>query len=63
MTQYERILKCLKSGQTLTPLEALERFGCLRLGARVYDMKKNGVPVKSEPIKVGERKWVARYSL
>lgn len=63
LSQYDRILSLLKSGHTLTPLEALDKFGCLRLGARIYEMKLNGIEVKREMIKVGKKKRVARYSL
>lgn len=61
--QYFQILDWLKSSRTLTPLQALDKFGCLRLGARIYDMKQNGIDVKTEMIKVGKNKRVARYSI
>ena len=62
-TQYFQILDWLKSGRTITPLEALERFGCLRLGARIYEMRQEGFGIKREMVKVGKNKSVARYSL
>lgn len=62
-TQYFQILAWLKSGHTLTPLEALDKFGCLRLGARIYEMRQNGIPVRRKMIKVGKNKRVARYFL
>lgn len=62
-TQYSQILDWLKSGRTITPLEALERFGCLRLGARIYEMKRAGILVKREMVKISKNKRVARYSL
>lgn len=39
MTQKDLILKHLLRGMSLTPLEALSRFGCFRLGARIYDLR------------------------
>jgi hypothetical protein len=42
------ILNHLKSGKTLTPLEALQMFGCLRLAARVHDLRNEGWPVLKE---------------
>jgi hypothetical protein len=29
-------------GEKLSGLDALKRFGCFRLGARVWDLKKDG---------------------
>ncbi len=63
MTQRNEILAYLKSGRTLTPLEALNRFGCLRLGARIYDLNHEGYKIKSKLVNVGNGKRVAEYSL
>lgn len=40
-TQNIQILNYLKKGKPLTPLEALEKFGCWRLSARIYELRKN----------------------
>lgn len=61
-SQTELIRKHLESGKTITPLEALRRYDCLRLGARIYDLKQDGLPVKTE-IKRNGRKRFAEYSL
>ena len=42
LTQNEAILDYLKRGFTLTPIEALEKFHCFRLAARIADLKKQG---------------------
>lgn len=39
MTQIAHILAHLKSGKTISPLEALELYGCFRLGARIWDLR------------------------
>lgn len=31
----------------ITSLEAMERYGIMRLGARIYDLKKQGYPIKT----------------
>jgi hypothetical protein len=41
-SQSIRILKHLKSGKSLTALEALTRYGCFRLAARVHELKRKG---------------------
>lgn len=50
-SQTEQILKFFKDGRTLTQLEALTRFGCFRLGARCYDLKKMGYNIQKRTIK------------
>ena len=42
MTQEIQILNYLKTGKKLSPLEALKKFGCFRLGARIFDLKQKG---------------------
>jgi hypothetical protein len=41
-SQNEEILNHLQSGRSLSALEALERFGCFRLGGRIYELKQHG---------------------
>ena len=66
-SQNKNILKYLQSGKTLTPLEALKQFGCFRLGARIFNLKKAGHPIKTEIIEIQtslfEKKRVAKYYL
>jgi hypothetical protein len=42
LSQNQAILDYLKSGNTLTPIEALEKFHCFRLAARISDLRKSG---------------------
>jgi hypothetical protein len=61
-SQTKLILRHLAKGHSLTPLEALRRFDCLRLGARAWDLKRAGWPVESKIVtKHGKR--VAEYSI
>ena len=62
-TQSAQILKALKNGERLTHLDAEKRFNCLRLGARIYDLKKRGHNIISERISVPSGKTVAQYRL
>ena len=61
-SQNQLIRQHLESGKSITPLEALSMYGCLRLGARIYDLRQDGLPVKTE-IKRNGKKWFAEYSL
>lgn len=63
LPQAEKILRWLQSGRSLTPIEALDRFGCLRLGGRIYDLRKQGHDIKAEDFKTPSGKHVARYRL
>ena len=47
LSQCDRILTHLQSGKTINPLQALDLYGCLRLGARIYDLKQSGFDIDS----------------
>lgn len=49
-TQKEKIRDYLVNGGTLTPLDALEKFGCFRLATRVFELKKEGLDIKTEMV-------------
>lgn len=63
MSQEAQILAHLRSGHTLTPLEALDMFGCFRLGARIGELREAGLDIKTEIVRTSTGKRVARYSL
>jgi len=60
-TQNEAILKYLRTGKTLTALEALGKFGSLRLAARINDLKQQDWKIHSRTIEVQSGKHVAEY--
>lgn len=62
-SQADQILAWLQEGRTLTPLQALQEFGCLRLGARILDLKKRGYKIESKLVKVNGGARVAQYFL
>lgn len=65
MTQTEKILRHLEQFGSITPLEALEEYGIMRLGARIWDLKHAGYSIKTEDVtgrnRFGERTRYARY--
>lgn len=61
--QNQMVLNYLKTGKILTPLEALDMFGCLRLSARIYELKSAGWPILCERMKTNSGKIVGHYSL
>lgn len=66
-TQCAAILEHLKRHGSITPLEALNWYGCMRLGARIYDLKRAGTPIETcweiRRNGAGEYKRYARYLL
>ncbi len=63
-SQREEIARYLRTGKSLTALEALNRFGCMRLGARIYELKQQGVTILKYMTEVGrgeKAKRVAAY--
>ena len=63
LSQTDRILAYMLDGNSITPLEALNKFGCFRLGARIADIKARGYLVYSEFITTDTQKKVKRYYL
>jgi hypothetical protein len=61
--QNARILSHLRSGRTLTALEALDWFKCFRLASRVCDLRKAGYDVQKRTIKTNSGKNIAQYYL
>ena len=46
-SQADSIALYLESGHELTPLDALELFGCFRLAARINDLRARGLPIET----------------
>jgi hypothetical protein len=46
-SQKQQILDYLLEGNEITPMDALNKFGCFRLGARIADLKKDGYDIKT----------------
>ena len=67
MTQNEKILNYLEIHGSITPLDALELYGCMRLSARIYDLRKAGHNIsetsETKPNRFGEMTTDARYML
>lgn len=61
-TQTENILNYLKEGNSITPIEALNLFGCFRLSARIFDIREMGVEIETKRV-VKNGKVFASYKL
>lgn len=66
-TQSDRILDYIKQNGSITQNEATMYIGCTRLAARIADLRKAGIAIRSDLVKVrrhdGTMAMVARYSL
>ena len=60
MTQTEAIRDHLIRHNSITPLQALKKFGCFRLAARINDLKKEGFRVQSTMVERDGKRY-ARY--
>lgn len=67
MTQTESIYRHLLNHGSITPLEALNLYGCMRLGARIWDLRRAGMGIRktmeSRKNADGQLKTYARYTL
>jgi hypothetical protein len=62
ISQNELIRAHLEQGNAITPIEALSRFGCLRLGARIHNLKASGMTIYSRIVRGENGKHFAEYS-
>jgi hypothetical protein len=63
MSQAKQIAAYLNKGRKLTPIQALEKFGCFRLAARIADLRNNGMSIVTKTIKLDNNKQIAQYSI
>ncbi len=67
MTQKERLFNWLIQYGEIDPLTAWQELGIYRLGARIHDLKRDGIRIETDKLKVKNR-WnesctVANYKL
>ena len=68
MNQTDKLYRYLKMYRTIDPMQALRELGIYRLGARIWDLREQGINIRTtmKPVKPrkGERKTcVAEYRL
>ena len=51
MTQCERIKRHLERFGSITPMEAMQDYGCMRLASRINDLRKTGMKISSHTAK------------
>ena len=61
-TQKQQIEAYLNKGKSLTPIDALSKFGCFRLAARIADLRNEGLNIATK-IVTKKGKSYASYTL
>lgn len=62
INQEDAILNHLHNIGPLTPLEALNLYGCFRLGARCWDLRQKGYDIQTEIVHQNGKHF-ASYSI
>lgn len=63
VTQKELILEHLMAGHSITPLEALSNYGAYRLGAVIFELRKEGYDITTRIKRDPTGRNYARYTL
>ena len=61
-SQCRAILDYLSTGKGLTPMDALNLFGCFRLSGRIWDLRRAGYSIETHTV-VKDGKRFAKYYL
>jgi hypothetical protein len=62
-TQKDKVRQYLESGRSITPIEALEMFGSFRLGAIIFTLREEGMPIKTDFVTNRYKTKFAKYTL
>ena len=67
MTQKEKVMQYMKDFGSITQAQAFNDLGVYRLAARISDLRKDGILIKSETRfgrnRYGEKIYFSEYSL
>ena len=63
MSQNQEILKHIEQHGSINPLMALERYGCMRLAARISELRARGYKIETRIMKSHNNKAYAEYYL
>ena len=59
MTQNDAIKEHLLSGKPITPLDALQNYGCFRLASRIDELRKAGMDIETVTIKRNNNRYAS----
>lgn len=61
INQTQAIKAHLESGRSITPIDALRQYGCMRLGARIFDLRREGMAVNMRLVKHGKKRYAEYF--
>ena len=61
-SQNTKIYNYLAKGKSLTPIQALDKFGCFRLASRINDLRKQGYTIFTDKV-TKNKKTFASYKM
>lgn len=61
MSQNDQILQYLREGNRLTPIDALQLFGCFRLSGRINDLRNMGYDIHTDMVTNGHKTFASYY--
>lgn len=62
-SQSENILAHLMEGHPITPLDALEQYGCFRLASVIHNLRRDGYTILTRTVSNKYGKTFASYKL
>lgn len=67
MSQYQQVLEHLEKGYSISQLEATQKYEILRLGAIIFNLRRDGYSISTEIVRTkkkdGSRNNYAVYRL
>lgn len=67
LNQREMIIRHLEAFETITPMEAMQEYGIMRLASRIDELRKEGYIIDTEMVhgynRFTEKTRYAKYSL
>lgn len=67
MNKKEKVLNHLKSGKSITSIEAIELYGATRLSAIIFKLKRDGYLFRTENVtfidRFGSKSHYSKYTL
>ncbi len=60
-TQAQVILDHLLAGKALTALDALKEYGCLRLAARVFELRRAGYDIQEQIVTHNGKRYASYF--
>lgn len=56
-SQNKTLLRLMKQGKKITAFDALRDVGCMRLGARISELRRDGHPIADEWIESNGKRF------